>query len=147
MMLSKPQVNLDENFGRFKIGQMSQGSFRNRDFGSLPSSTETNPRDHVKSILTTDNNDMTLIRRIGSNRYAVSDPQNNRIVKHPKGIAKNVPVGIGKFVFPIDFIILYMPEDVNVPLILRRPFLSIAHAKIDVFKRKITLRVKKLKNL
>ncbi|GJY26780.1 putative reverse transcriptase domain-containing protein, partial [Tanacetum coccineum] len=31
--------------------------------------------------------------------------------------------------------------DINVPLILERPFLSIAHAKIDVFKRKITLRV------
>ncbi|GKE25641.1 hypothetical protein Tco_1441025 [Tanacetum coccineum] len=34
-----------------------------------------------------------------------------------------------------------MPEDVKVPLILVRPFLSTAHAKIDVFKRKITLRV------
>ncbi|GJX65242.1 hypothetical protein Tco_0299585 [Tanacetum coccineum] len=33
------------------------------------------------------------------------------------------------------------PEDVKVPLILERPFLSTAHAKIDVFKRKITLRV------
>ncbi|GKE74328.1 gag-pol polyprotein [Tanacetum coccineum] len=65
----------------------------------------------------------------------------DRTVKHPKGIAKNVLVGIGKFVFPVDFIILDMPEDVNVPLILGRPFLSTAHAKVDVFKRKITLRV------
>ncbi|GJY44403.1 DNA-directed DNA polymerase [Tanacetum coccineum] len=62
-------------------------------------------------------------------------------VKYPKGIVENVLVGIGKFVFPIDFIILDMPEDVKIPLILGRPFLSIAHAKIDVFKRKITLRV------
>ncbi|GJW38339.1 hypothetical protein Tco_0064184 [Tanacetum coccineum] len=53
----------------------------------------------------------------------------NRTVKHPKGIAENVLVGIGKFVFPVDFIILDMPKDVNVPLILGRPFLSIAHAK------------------
>ncbi|GJU97763.1 retrovirus-related pol polyprotein from transposon TNT 1-94 [Tanacetum coccineum] len=65
----------------------------------------------------------------------------DRTVKYPKGIAENVLVGIGKFVFPVDFIILDMPEDVKVPLILERPFLSIAHAKIDVFKRKITLRV------
>nr|GEU85103.1 hypothetical protein [Tanacetum cinerariifolium] len=35
-----------------------------------------------------------------------------------------------------------MPEDVKVPLILGRPFLSTAHAKIDVFKRKITLRIR-----
>ncbi|GJX59299.1 retrovirus-related pol polyprotein from transposon TNT 1-94 [Tanacetum coccineum] len=65
----------------------------------------------------------------------------DRTVKHPKGIAKNVLVGIGKFIFPVDFIILDMPEDVKVPLILGRPFLSTVHAKIDVFKRKITLRV------
>ncbi|GKF46056.1 hypothetical protein Tco_0135858 [Tanacetum coccineum] len=38
-----------------------------------------------------------------------------------------------------------MPKDIKVPLILRRPFLSTAHAKIDVFKRKITLRVREEK--
>nr|GEX00063.1 hypothetical protein [Tanacetum cinerariifolium] len=41
----------------------------------------------------------------------------------------------------LDFIILDMPEDIKVPLILGRPFWSITHAKIDVFKREITLRV------
>ncbi|GKC44404.1 putative reverse transcriptase domain-containing protein [Tanacetum coccineum] len=65
----------------------------------------------------------------------------DRTVKYPKGIAENVLVGIGKFVFPVDFIIIDMPEDIKVPLILERPFLSTACAKIDVFKRKITLRV------
>ncbi|GJY21697.1 zinc finger, CCHC-type containing protein [Tanacetum coccineum] len=65
----------------------------------------------------------------------------DRTVKYPKGIAKNVLVGIGKFVFLVDFIILDMPEDIKVPLILERPFLSTARAKIDVYKRKITLRV------
>ncbi|GKB65170.1 putative reverse transcriptase domain-containing protein, partial [Tanacetum coccineum] len=65
----------------------------------------------------------------------------DRTVKHPKCIAENVLVGICKFVFPIDLIILDMPEDVKVPLILERPFLSTANAKIDAFKRKITLRV------
>ncbi|GJY95903.1 homeodomain-like protein [Tanacetum coccineum] len=65
----------------------------------------------------------------------------DRTIKYPKGIAKNLPVGIGKFVFLVDFIILDMPEDIKVPLILRRPFLSTARAKIDVYKRKITLRI------
>ncbi|GKD55208.1 homeodomain-like protein [Tanacetum coccineum] len=63
-------------------------------------------------------------------------------MKYPKGIAKNMLVGIGKFVFPVDFIILDMPEDIKVPLILGRPFLSTARAKIDAYKRKITLRVR-----
>ncbi|GJW54482.1 putative ribonuclease H-like domain-containing protein [Tanacetum coccineum] len=48
---------------------------------------------------------------------------------------------IDKFVFPVDFIVLDMPEDIKTPLILGRPFLSTTHAKIDVLKRKITLRV------
>ncbi|GJW47733.1 putative reverse transcriptase domain-containing protein [Tanacetum coccineum] len=65
----------------------------------------------------------------------------DRTVKYPKGIAKNLLVGIGKFTFPVDFIILDMPDDIKVPLILGRPFLSTARAKIDVYKRKITLRV------
>ncbi|GJW22144.1 gag-pol polyprotein [Tanacetum coccineum] len=65
----------------------------------------------------------------------------DRTIKHPRGIARNVLVRIGKFIFPIDFIILDIPEVDDVSLILRRPFLSTAHAKIDVFKWKITLRV------
>ncbi|GJW15204.1 hypothetical protein Tco_0019337 [Tanacetum coccineum] len=40
----------------------------------------------------------------------------DRTVKYPKGIAENVQVGIGKFTFPIDFIILDMPEDVKITL-------------------------------
>ncbi|GJX67582.1 putative ribonuclease H-like domain-containing protein [Tanacetum coccineum] len=36
-------------------------------------------------------------------------------------------------------IILDMPKDIKVSLILERPFLSTARAKIDVYKRKITL--------
>ncbi|GKA37078.1 hypothetical protein Tco_0723643, partial [Tanacetum coccineum] len=65
----------------------------------------------------------------------------DRTVKYPTGISENVLVRIGKFTFPVDFIILDMPEDIKVPLILGRPFLSTVRAKIDVYKRKITLRV------
>ncbi|GKA33044.1 retrovirus-related pol polyprotein from transposon TNT 1-94 [Tanacetum coccineum] len=51
-----------------------------KGFGSLPSSTEANPRDHVKSILTTAEVHLNLIRRIGSPQYAVSTPQNKRFM-------------------------------------------------------------------
>ncbi|GJZ13200.1 putative reverse transcriptase domain-containing protein [Tanacetum coccineum] len=167
-----------------------------RGFGSLPSSTETNQRDQVKSISTTIETDLHSIRHIGSSQYANTIPRKEKdpgtftlpcfindfyfdnalvdlgasvsvmplstylnlglgelahtrliveladmIVKYPKGIAENVLVGIGKFTFPVDFIILDMPKDIKVPLILGRPFLSTDHAKIDVYKRKITLRV------
>ncbi|GJX79653.1 uncharacterized mitochondrial protein-like protein [Tanacetum coccineum] len=65
----------------------------------------------------------------------------DKTVKRLEGIVENVSVGIDKFVFPVDFIVLDMPEDIKFPLILGRPFLSVAHAKIDVFKRKFALRI------
>ncbi|GJX90998.1 hypothetical protein Tco_0344324 [Tanacetum coccineum] len=224
---------------RLKLWRFKLGKLQERGFGSLPSSTEANPRDQVKSISTIAEAGSYPIRHIGSSQYAVSteirqmtipfpshlngycceekkgsygpqfskayseashidksiprkekDPGSftlpcfinnvcfnnalvdlgasvsvmplstylnlglgelahtkltvelaDRTMKYPKGIAENVLVGISKFVFPIDFIILDMPEDIKVPLILGRPFLSTARAKIDVYKRKITLRV------
>ncbi|GJT53092.1 hypothetical protein Tco_0988146 [Tanacetum coccineum] len=65
----------------------------------------------------------------------------DRTIKQTKGIATNVLVRIGKFVFPIDFVILDIPKDNDVPLILGRPFLSTAYVKINIYKRKVTLRV------
>ncbi|GKC03173.1 uncharacterized mitochondrial protein-like protein [Tanacetum coccineum] len=55
----------------------------------------------------------------------------DKTIKRPKGIAENVLVGIDKFVFVVDFVVLDMPEDIKVPLILERPFFSTARAKID----------------
>ncbi|GKE63490.1 putative reverse transcriptase domain-containing protein [Tanacetum coccineum] len=65
----------------------------------------------------------------------------DRTIKQPRGITENVLVRIGKFIFPVDFIILDILEDDDVPLILGQPFVSPAHSKIDVYNRKITLRV------
>ncbi|GJR90051.1 putative reverse transcriptase domain-containing protein [Tanacetum coccineum] len=58
-----------------QIEQMSK-VLQERGSGSLPSSTEMNPRDHVNLISTTVETDTTLIRRIRSTRYAISDPLN-----------------------------------------------------------------------
>ncbi|GKC10581.1 hypothetical protein Tco_1007363 [Tanacetum coccineum] len=208
-----------------QIRQISK-VLQERGFGSLPSSTETNPKDQVKSISTATAN-LSEIRRMETSPYIVSVPQHryifpetipflrrlhnyfcdnlkeahkvkildaidhnlpqkkkdlgsftlpcfinnvcfdkalvdlgasvsvmpfstyinlglgvlshtrltielaDRTIKQPRGIAKNVLVRIGKFVFPIDFIILDIPEDDDVPLILERPFLSTAHVKIN----------------
>ncbi|GKA63611.1 hypothetical protein Tco_0763217 [Tanacetum coccineum] len=59
-----------------QIGQMSK-VLQERGFGSLPSSTETNPRDQVKSILISIKADSNSIRHIGSNQYVVSTGQNS----------------------------------------------------------------------
>ncbi|GJU99624.1 reverse transcriptase domain-containing protein [Tanacetum coccineum] len=55
----------------------------------------------------------------------------DRTISKPLGIAENVFVKVGKFYFPVDFVILDFAADPRVPLILGRPFLSTAHALID----------------
>jgi hypothetical protein len=65
----------------------------------------------------------------------------DRSVKYPLGICENVLVKVGKFKFPVDFVILEMEEDDLVPIILGRPFLATARAVIDVHDGKLTLRV------
>ncbi|GJS34399.1 reverse transcriptase domain-containing protein [Tanacetum coccineum] len=65
----------------------------------------------------------------------------DRSIQYPRGIIENVLIKVDKFVLPIDFVILDMPEDSRVPIILRGPFLATARAMIDVFNKKVTLRV------
>nr|GFA97989.1 reverse transcriptase domain-containing protein [Tanacetum cinerariifolium] len=64
----------------------------------------------------------------------------DRTISKPTGVAGNVFVKVGKFYFPADFIILDLIADPRVPLILGRPFLSTAHAIINVPEREIILR-------
>ncbi|GKB70021.1 putative ribonuclease H-like domain-containing protein [Tanacetum coccineum] len=65
----------------------------------------------------------------------------DRSIQYPRGIAENVLIKVDKFILPIDFVILDMREDSRIPIILGRPFLATARVMIDVFNKKITLRV------
>nr|GFA17062.1 hypothetical protein [Tanacetum cinerariifolium] len=64
----------------------------------------------------------------------------DRTISNPTGVAENVFVKVGKFYFPADFVVLDFIVDPRVPLIFRRPFLSTAHALIDVYEGEIILR-------
>ena len=65
----------------------------------------------------------------------------DRSMVKPEGVLEDVLVTVGKFVFPVDFIILDMEEDSQVPLLLGRPFLASGAALIDMQKGVLTLRV------
>ncbi|GJZ12907.1 reverse transcriptase domain-containing protein [Tanacetum coccineum] len=109
--------NLETKFDRLADKQSG------RPFGSLPSKTQPNPR--------------------GSNSKAYQPPQSCN--EHVNAVfirsAKNMPVKVGKFTFPPDFVILEMEEDSKVPLILGRPFLYIADAVIRVKQKQLNLGV------
>ena len=52
-------------------------------------------------------------------------------VRHLVGITKDIPMKIRNFFVPVDFVILDMGVDTEIPLILGRPFLSMTTAHID----------------
>ncbi|XP_050916207.1 uncharacterized protein LOC127131327 [Lathyrus oleraceus] len=62
-------------------------------------------------------------------------------VKKPYGIVKDVLVKIDKFVFSVDFVILEIPKDEEIPLILGRPFLETGRCLINIEEGTMTLKV------
>ncbi|GJR12736.1 reverse transcriptase domain-containing protein [Tanacetum coccineum] len=64
----------------------------------------------------------------------------DRTISKPLGIAENVFVKVGKFYFPVDFVILDFVADPRVPLILGRPFLRTARVLIDVHGEELVIR-------
>nr|GFA55144.1 DNA-directed DNA polymerase [Tanacetum cinerariifolium] len=115
---------------------------------SLPSNTIPNPKGEAKAIT-------TRSEKLGDhgrfmipcdfsefdNCLALADLElADRTISKPMGVAENVFVKVGKFYFPADFVVLDFVADPHVPLILRRPFLSTAHALIDIYEGEIILR-------
>ncbi|GKA26530.1 reverse transcriptase domain-containing protein [Tanacetum coccineum] len=64
----------------------------------------------------------------------------DRTISTPTGIAEDVFVKVGTFLFPADFVVVDYIADPRVPLILGRPFLRTARALIDVHGEQMTLR-------
>ena len=65
----------------------------------------------------------------------------DRSITHPLGIIKNVPVKVGKFCIPGDFVILDMEVKDKTPIILGRGFLATVGAIIDVKNHEMTFTI------
>ena len=87
---------------------------------------------------------MSVVKRMGLGELtpiAMTLQMANRTLAHPEGILEDVLIKVGKFVFPVDFVVMNIEEDKQVPLLLERPFLETGAALIDVKKGELTLRV------
>ncbi|XP_070004184.1 uncharacterized protein [Nicotiana sylvestris] len=65
----------------------------------------------------------------------------DRTVKRPSGILNDVLIQVGKFVFPVDFVILDCKVDEEIPIILGRPFLATGRALIDCETGELKMRL------
>ena len=87
---------------------------------------------------------LSMVKRLSLGELtptAITLQMADRSMAQPEGILEDVLVKVGKFIFPVDFIIMQMEEDTQVPLLLGRPFLATEAALIDVQKGELTLRV------
>ncbi|XP_050909186.1 uncharacterized protein LOC127122956 [Lathyrus oleraceus] len=76
----------------------------------------------------------------------VSDTRKNlkfadHSIKNAYGIAEDVLVKIEQFSFPIDFVIIYIPEDEETPIILGRPFMRTSRCNFDINHGTLTLKL------
>ena len=67
----------------------------------------------------------------------------DKTMAQPEGILEDVLIKVEKFIFLVDFLVIDMDEDKQVPLLLGRSFLATGAALIDVKKGELTLRVGK----
>ena len=56
----------------------------------------------------------------------------------PEGILEDVLIKVGKFIFPMDFVVIDIEEDKHVSLLLGKPFLATGAALIDVKKGELS---------
>lgn len=54
-------------------------------------------------------------------------------------IVEDIPIQVGKFFIPIDFVVIEMNEDIQTPLLLGRLFLASAEALIDMKNDRLML--------
>ncbi|XP_073298450.1 uncharacterized protein [Primulina huaijiensis] len=133
-----------------QIGQLAK-MIASREPGTLPSNTETNPKEQVKAI---ELKSGKILESREKEKSQVPDEQTDT----SKGKSSNStpgPIAQSKIVIPppfpaalkkekLDaqfyFMVLDMEEDMEMPLILRRPFLATGKALIDVQEGKLRLR-------
>ena len=65
----------------------------------------------------------------------------DRTMTQPKGVLEDVLIMVGKFIFPVDFVVMDMEEDTQVLLLLGRNFLATGATLIDVKKGELTFSV------
>ena len=65
----------------------------------------------------------------------------DRTMAQPEGVLEDVLIKVGKFICPMDFVVMDMEEDTQFPLLLGRPFLAIGTTLIDVKKGELALKV------
>ena len=64
----------------------------------------------------------------------------DQVSMYPYGVVEDILVQVDKFTFLVDFVVMDMKEDEEVPLILGRPFMKTVRIIVDVDKGELQVR-------
>ncbi|XP_006605059.1 uncharacterized protein [Glycine max] len=65
----------------------------------------------------------------------------DRSMTRPYGVIEDVLVRVKHLIFTVDFVVMDIEEDVDIPLILGRPFMSTTCCVVDMGKRKLQMAI------
>nr|GEV49678.1 reverse transcriptase domain-containing protein [Tanacetum cinerariifolium] len=117
-----------------KFGPSIKSLLTNKD--KLFELARTSLNEHCSAVL-----QKKLLEKLGDPGKSLIP--SDRSISRSIGVAEDVYIKVGKFHFPVDFVVVDFDADPRVPLILKRSFLKIERAFIDVFEGELTLRVGK----
>jgi len=86
----------------------------------------------------------SVVERLGMTQYRptrITLLFADRSKRIPEGIFEDVSVKVGNSIIPADFVVLDYEKELKDPLILGRAFLTIASARFDVKRGRISLKV------
>ncbi|XP_019434616.1 PREDICTED: uncharacterized protein LOC109341219 [Lupinus angustifolius] len=87
---------------------------------------------------------LSMMKRIGGIQLKptrMSLQLTDRSIKYPKGVAEGLLVKVDRFLISVDFAIIDIIEDAEIPLILGRPFMKTTKKGIDMENGKLLVRV------
>ena len=63
----------------------------------------------------------------------------DRSITKPYGVIEDVLVRVKHFIFPANFVVMDICEDIDIPVILGRPFILTASCIVDMGRKKLEL--------
>nr|GFA60041.1 reverse transcriptase domain-containing protein [Tanacetum cinerariifolium] len=132
-------LHVDNEAITFKVGQTSKYSYNDAESINRVDVIDVACEEYVQEVLGFSDNSKSGLPELTSTQMILELA--DRSITRPAGIAKDVFVKVGNFHFPTDFVVIDYVVDPRISLILRRPFLRIGRALIDVYGEELTLRV------
>ncbi|XP_058726287.1 uncharacterized protein LOC131597617 [Vicia villosa] len=78
---------------------------------------------------------LSVVKRLGNiemKHTGITLQLADKSIISPYGVVQDMLVKVDKFLFPVDFVVVDMEEDRDVPLILGRPFMKTTRMMIDI---------------